>query len=52
MPAKNRAFENNNDLDDMFEEGDLLAGDQSAPPLRLGSGDDFGEEDLLQGDQA
>ena len=32
MPAKNRAFDNNNDLDDMFGEGELLSGDQGAPP--------------------
>ena len=27
MPAKNRAFDNNDDLDDMFGAGELLAGD-------------------------
>ena len=51
MPVKNRGFENNEDLDDMFAEGEILAGDQGAPPRRGGSGDDFGEDDLLQGDQ-
>ena len=27
MPNKNRAFDNNDDLDDMFAEGEILAGD-------------------------
>ena len=44
MPAKNRAY-GNNDLDDMFGEGEIMGGDQGAPPG--GSGDDFGEGDLL-----
>ena len=51
MPTKNRGYGGNNDLDDMWGEEDILAGDQGAPPMQ-GGGDEFGEEDILEGDQA
>lgn len=49
MPAKNRAFDNNDDLDDMFGEDALMGGDQGAPP---GGSDEFGEGEIFKGDQA
>ena len=45
----NRAFDNNDDLDDMFAEGELLGGDQGAPPGIVD--DEFGAGELLKGDQ-
>ena len=44
MPAKNRAFDNNDDLD--FGSDDLMGGDQGAPP----GSDEFGEAEILKGD--
>ena len=47
MPAKNRAFDNNKDLGDMFGEDALMGGDQGVPP---DGSDDFGEAEILKGD--
>ena len=45
MPAFNRAFDNNDDIGDIFAQDELLGGDQGAPP-----DDEFAQNDLLEGD--